>query len=190
MAEFNLEHFRANFKDGARGYLFYVKPQFPANIGSNANRAIYLVKSSSLPASTLEEINVPWQGYDYKLAGKYTFDDWTVTFNCDAEADIYTWYMGWQKKVHDPTSNEHGHPDEYMVDQIIQLLNRSGQVVLQYKLVNAWPSSIGAMELSYDSTEVASFEVTFKYMYHVIDRITYGNRVSFADTAATVASMV
>lgn len=190
MAEFNIEHFRANFRDGARGYLFYVKPQFPADIGSDANRAIYLVRSTSLPASTLEEVIVPWQGYDYKLAGKYTFEDWTVTFNCDADADIYTWYMSWMKRIHDPTSNEHGHPSDYMVDQIVQLLNTRGQVILQYKLVNAWIGSIGAMELAYDSTEIAQFEVSFKYMYHVIDRVTYGSMPSFADTAATIAGLV
>lgn len=190
MAEFNIESFRSNFRDGARGYLFYVKPQFPADIGSDANRAIYLVRSTSLPTTTLEEVVVPWQGYDYKLAGKYTFDDWTIMFNCDADADIYTWYMDWMRKVHDPVSNKHGHPNEYMEDQLVQLLNRDGQPVLQYKIVNAWPGSIGAMELAYDNAEVAQFEVTFKYMYHVIDRIRYdGQTPSFADTAATLASV-
>lgn len=171
MASFDLESFRANFTNGARGYLFYIKPQFPLAIGADVNRAVYLVKSGSLPSTSLEEINVPWQGYDYKLAGKYTYEDWAVTFNCDSNADIYTWFQDWMRVVHDPTSNVHGSPPAYMVDQIAELLGMDGEPVMRVKLVQAWPSAVGAMELSYDSTEVASFEVTFKYMYHVLDTI-------------------
>jgi len=171
---FDLESFRANFRDGARGYLFYVKPSFPIGVAADTNRAVYLVRSTSLPATTLEEVLVPWQGYDYKLAGKYTFEDWTVTFNCDAEADIHKWYLAWMRLIHDPTSNVHASPSTYMVDQQVELLGRDGEPVLKYKIVQAWPSSVAAMELAYDSTDVAQFEVTFKYMYHVIDKIPGG----------------
>lgn len=169
MPGFDIESFRSKFQAGARQYLFYVKPLFPVGIGADTDTATYLVRTASLPETTLEEILVNWQGFDYKMAGKLTFVDWTVTYNVDKDADISKWYLEWSRLILDPTTNVHGSPVDYMVDQQVELLGLDGEPTLKYKLIGAWPKVIGPVTLDYAAADVAQFDITWSYQYHVVD---------------------
>jgi len=180
MPAFDLDSFRANFKAGAKSYLFYVKPVFPLTIGANTEQATYLVNTSSLPAGTIEEQETAWQGYTYKVAGKSTFATWTVQYKVDALADIRRWFVGWQTLIHDPTTNIYSAPADYMVDQQVELLGNEGESITKYKLIGAWPSEIGEITLDYTATDLAIFDVTYTYQYHVVDGVSYGKPIAFA----------
>lgn len=169
MADFNLEGFKAGFGDGARGNLFYYIPNFPA-VTPSVPQAKFLVKSTSLPDTTLEEVTVNWQGYDFKYASKHTYSDFTVSFNVDKEAKIRLAFEDWVNKyIHDPETNKYGEFSEYMLDQRLQLLGYSGDVIMEYTLHDAWPKAIGAISLDYATADIATFEVTFTYSYHTIE---------------------
>jgi hypothetical protein len=167
---FNIDKFRSNFQAGARQYLFYMRPNMPVN-GFDPNKSIYLVRSTNLPEATLEETMVNWQGYDYKMASKYTYADWEVTFNVDIQADIHKWFTKWMELTHNSETNVHGLPAEYMADQRVQLLDLNGDPIITYLLLGAWPGTVGAIDLDYSGTEVAQFPVTFKYQRHEINYI-------------------
>ena len=86
---FDIDSYKAAFQGGARQYLFYYKPNFPTGIdGANTEIATFLVRATTLPETTTEEIMLNWQGFDFKVAGKYTYTDWTVTFNVDVHNKI------------------------------------------------------------------------------------------------------
>jgi hypothetical protein len=56
---FSIDQFRSNFKNGARGYLFYVVPNFPSKISVTTTvNPTYLVRSSSIPGRSVSEVNV------------------------------------------------------------------------------------------------------------------------------------
>jgi hypothetical protein len=164
---FNLDQFRAKFSGGARSYLFYFRPMFPAAFGITTEDAQYLVKTTSLPESTLTPITVPWQGYDFKMAGRHEYADLTVTFNVDINSRIRLAYERWSHFIHDPETNIYEMPDNYMQDQILYLLDYNGDPMLTYKLFGAWPTSIGAVTLDYSAIDVAQFDVTFSYQRHM-----------------------
>jgi hypothetical protein len=182
MAGFDIDSYRANFKAGARAYLFQCKPLFPAQIvNSNTDQATYLVRSSTLPAGTIEPITTNWQGFDFKMAGKLTYAEWSMMFNVDQDADVLKWYIDWQRLIHDPTSNQHSAPSDYMVDQVVEMLSLDGDPILKYKLVGAWPSTVEAVTLDYATNDVAQFSVMFNYQYHIVDRLVdYARVLSFA----------
>jgi hypothetical protein len=181
MPNFDIESFRAKFQAGSRAYLFYVKPIFPLGLGADTDTATYLVRAASLPETTNEEIVINWQGFDYKMAGKATYAAWAVTYNVDKDADILKWYLEWARIILDPTTNVHGSPVDYMVDQQVELIGLDGNAILKYKLVGAWPQSIGAVTLDYATSDVAQFDVTWTYQYHVVDRgVAYVSPPSFA----------
>lgn len=168
---FNIDSFKHNFINGARGYLFYVIPNFPPAVGSSGNfpNPVYLVRSSSIPSRTVEPISVPFQGYDYKIGGKSTVEDWTVTFTVDKEAGLYKKYMNWMDIIHNLETNFHGDPKDYMVDQSVQLLNNDGtDAILDVELFSCWPTSVASLELAYDGNEILTFDVTFAYLRHKI----------------------
>lgn len=174
MAKFDIDSYRSHFQGGARSYLFYYKPMFPSSVGADVDSATYLVRSTSLPETSIDEIALAWQGFDFKVAGKYTYSDWTVTFNVDADAKIQKNFQQWMSLIHDPTTNVYSNTADYMMDQQIDLLSLTGQPIMKYKLFACWPKSLGNISLDYSNNEVAQFDVTFAYLYHVTDNTVYG----------------
>lgn len=162
-SDFNIDAFKASFKDGARGYTFYVYVNNPY-ASQDAKTRAFTVRSSSIPGKTVEPVVLPWQGYEYKLGGRTTTEDWTVTFNVDVNADVYKDFIKWSNAVHNQTDNMHGNPDDYMQDQQVdQLSAQTGNPIMTAKLIGAWPSTVTPIELAYDNGEVATFDVTFSY---------------------------
>ena len=171
MDGFNLDAFRANLNVGARSYLFYMLPNFP--YGGDARTSGLLVRSTTLPASTIEEAAIPWQGYTYRIGSKQTFADWTVNFTLDSPDKVRLEYLRWMQKIHNPSTNVHDIPKNYLADQQVELLTPDGAgTVALYKLVGAWPSSVSEVTLDYSQSDIATFSVTYKYQYHEIDEVT------------------
>jgi hypothetical protein len=62
-------------------------------------------------------------------------------------------------------------PDQYKTDLIVQQFSKAGPsnssgVIRQYKFNGAFPTSVGAISLDWDSTNtIESFDVTFSYDY-------------------------
>jgi len=173
---FQLDKFITNFKGGLRSYMFFFIPNFPsfATINMSTNQAIYLVRSTSTPAAQFEIVQAAWQGFDYKAAGRKTFADFTVTFNCDNNAYIYKTYHKWHNEIRKTTDGKHKLPNEYMVDQNLQLLNPTdpSNVVMEYILKYAWPSNISEAQLDHAGNDITQFSVTFTYQYYTLAGIT------------------
>lgn len=175
-SRFDIDSYKANFTGGSRQYLFYFKPMFPGGVeGADTELATYLVRSTTLPETVTEEIMVNWQGFDFKFPGKYTYSDWTVTFNTDLEAKVLKMFNSWANVIHDPTTNFYKNPVKCMEDQHIDLLGLEGEPITRYTLTGAWPKSVGTATLDYSSNDVVQFDVTFTYIYHAADNVSYGN---------------
>ena len=75
----------SNFKaaligGGARPNLFEVElTTLPGGISWDADQFRYMCKAAQLPASTIAQIDVPFRGRIFKVAGDRTIDPWTVT---------------------------------------------------------------------------------------------------------------
>lgn len=167
MAGFNLDGFIGENADFARGYTFYITLANAPYVASEKQK--YLVRSSTLPASTITAAEVNWQGNVYKIGTTQEFAEWTVTYTCDWLDDIRRNYELWVKDIHNVQNNFHGDPKAYMADvELAHLSHQDGQSIMKYKLIKAWPSLVGEMTLDYASKEVATFDVTFTYQYHIV----------------------
>jgi len=163
---FNLENFTANFSGGARSYLFMYEPSFPEGSLSDTRR--YLVRSTTLPDSNIEELILNWQGLDFKVAGKQSYSDWTITFNVDQKYNIRNDFELWMNNI--SNRDKYGKMKDYMQDQNLLLLDYEGNRIGSVKLFNAWPKSVSAITLDYSAMDVAQFDVTFSYQYHEITK--------------------
>lgn len=173
---FSIDSFRTKFSDGARGYLFYITPTFPSvsAVGATSVDYAYLVRSSQIPTSALNEIQVPWQGHKYKLAATQQFGNFTITYSVDTNAALYTKYKNWMDYIHNPSTNVHGDPTSYMVDQTLQLIGGDGTtLIMGFKLYGAWVQNISEIALDYNNQDIATFSVTYAYQYHkIVDSLT------------------
>ena len=162
---FNLSDFMNNNKDFSRSYTFYADVPLDGFTGDEQR---YLVRNTSLPASTITPLETNWQGNIYKMGSTQEFTDFTITYSVDVQDKIRDAYLLWMSQIHEPATNAHGLPLTYMRDITLTHLNHiDGSDLMQYKLIGAWPSMIGELMLDYSSKEIASFDVTFTYQYHI-----------------------
>ncbi len=155
-------------------------------------RAEFLVKTAQLPASTIGTIDVPFRGRMLKVAGDRTFEPWSVTVINDGEFGIRKAFETWSRGINALTENvsQLGYGDDnpgYCVDLEVFQLSRDGKtpnktpqsitaggvdgmdVVRAYKFYDAWPSSLSAIDLSYESNDqIEEFTVEFQYNYYEV----------------------
>lgn len=182
MTGFNLTEFMSNSRDFARAYLFEADIK---KFGKDGH-GMY-VKSTKLPEHTIGEIETDFQGNKYKIASTSEVQDFSISFNSDVEDQLRNKFVTWMLEIHNPATNLHGTPGNmgsgYFSDIILKHLNGQGNAIMIYGLHGAWPKSIGELTLDYSTKEIATFDVTFSYQYHLAMQ-------SNASNAAQVVSQV
>ena len=187
MSNFHIEGLKAQIGDYARPYLFYVSiDELPpglndkfftvggasdrmGNMEGRSNQRQFLVRSTSLPASQIDQIPIAYQGLTYKIGSTHTFADWSCTYNIDGNSDIRHFFLQWASLIHNPITNRHCSPSRYFGKVFLSHVNGHGQTIQEYKLIGAWPSTVGEVSLDYsEKGNVASFQVTFQYQWHEI----------------------
>jgi len=178
----SIQDFKTALKGGgARPNLFeVVLTSFPGGAEFSATEFSVLCKAANLPASNIASIDVPFRGRTFKVAGDRTFDTWTITVINDEDFKIRTAMEAWMQFVGQYADGSgSSNPDSYMVDALVKQLKRSpstvggnnvtGQgleVAKQYKFYDIFPTSISAIDLSYDTADtIEEFTVDFQVQY-------------------------
>lgn len=183
MVDFNLNAFMSTYGDYARSYLFKCTVNKLNAFGVRDHE--YLVKSTRLPESTIDEIESDWQGMKYKIGGTQQFTDFTVSFNMDVGGNIRTAFLKWMGVIHNPETSIHSDPTVYFTDIKLDHLNGQFRKIMTYELIGAWPKSVGEVSLDYAAKEIATFDVTFSYQYHRISEGTSGIASTGTNITAT-----
>lgn len=173
MSEFNIGGFQSLINSGSRPNLFEV------NLGSRTGSlASFLVTAASLPGRTVGTASVFYRGREYKLAGDMVFAPWTTTIINDSNLVLRSVLENWMNESIENTDtktapgNPEGVPTGYFDDLIVNQLDRSGQVIRSYRLVNAWPSDISEVGLSFDANDqISSFTCTWQYQTIIVSTV-------------------
>ena len=157
---------------GARPNLFECELNFPTDAPLAATtedlslKTRFLVKAANLPASTLGIIDVPFRGRNLKIAGDRTFDPWTITVINDTDFLIRTAFERWMNLInkHEDAAGKID-PSHYQQNAVVKQFGRALTtgimptskvaipVLKQYKFYGVFPTSVSAIDLSYDSSD-------------------------------------
>jgi len=181
---FSIEEFMSNTMDFSRSYLFEWIPFWPSGITGGFGDK-YLVRSTTLPESSVEQISIEYQQIDYKMAIKRTFTDWTVSLYLDKDGSVRWKFEEWINKINKVYENsnnkfENGIKGNYRTNQEFYLLDNNAEQRLSINMYNVWPRSVGQISLDYGSQEFAHFDVTFSYDWHRVNKPTEGSPVDFS----------
>lgn len=168
---------------GARPNLFEVELNFPAAIPGldeikKDTSYRMMIKAAQLPASNLVSIPVAFRGRQLKVSGDRTFDPWQIQVVNDGDFKIREAFEKWANyivKVSDGSGTVN--PAEYQVDWVVHQLGRAPYTddavnnneipkLRSYKFSGCWPSTVGAIDLSYESVDtIEEFPVTLEVQY-------------------------
>jgi hypothetical protein len=155
---------------GARPNLFRVIVPFPVASGASAGTTLrnsFLCKAAQLPASSIGNIEVPFRGRTINLAGDRTFESWTITVINDVDFSIRDGFEQWMNFINTHATNTGiATPISYKQDLEVIQLDKSGAPLKSYTFRGAYPTSVAAIDLSYDTTDsIEEFTVEFQIDY-------------------------
>jgi hypothetical protein len=166
---FNINTFRQKLNGGSKANLFRIEIEPDTTIeGVDLSNLSILCKSGAIPAFTLGVIEVPFRGRRIKIPGDRTYADWTATIVNDDSQNVRKSFDNWMKNIIDVDGENslRDGTDSYRCKITVKQLRPDGTVARVYDLIDAFPTDVSAIDLSYDTTDaVQEFTVTFQYHY-------------------------
>ena len=183
----NIIDFKSKLNGGVRPNLYQVDIDFPARAIGALNGATkstlmgetrYLCRSTSLPTHSQGLIEVPFRGRFLKIPGDRTFEAWTATFYNTADFNLRAAFENWINIANQTDENIGvvGGLDALFADVTVRQLSKDSKggknsVLRTYRLVDAWPTSVGAINVAFDSNDaLEEFDVEFQYQYLDADK--------------------
>jgi hypothetical protein len=161
---FNINEIKSQLQfGGARPNLFQVTFSNPAN-NAGFLKVPVMVTSASIPASGIQEINVPFMGRNIKVAGDRTdFPAWQVDVMNDEDFLIRNGLEEWHNRINGLETNVRTMTNYKSEAQVIQYA-KDGSILRTYHFHGIWPGPIGEIRLSWqDNNTIETFPVAFNY---------------------------
>ena len=156
---FAVAQFKSNLKQGgARPALFKVEFQYPSGITTPPTKAEFLVKSTTIPASTIGAYDVYYHGKAIKVAGDRSFDTWDTTIINDEDFGIRNTLENWMNSISNHKLNtrdkgvfntSEGAEAKYKKDLKVTQFSKSGKKLRTYSFIGAWPSALSTINLDW-----------------------------------------
>ena len=174
-ADFSVTKFKAGLQQGgARPSLFKVKFQYPIGISAPPTKSEFLVKSTTIPASTIGSYDVFYHGKAIKVAGDRTFETWDTTIYNDEDFGIRNALESWMAAISDHSLNTrdtsyvakpHSEGDNalYKKDLRVTQFSKGGEELRTYTFKGAWPSALSTINLDWATQEIEEFTCTWLY---------------------------
>ena len=173
-----LSNFKSVLKGGgARPNLFEVEmTTLPGGIAWDADNFRFMCKATNLPASNIANIDVPFRGRIFKVAGDRTIDTWTITIINDEAFALRKAFEEWVNLIAKLDNNLGATlPESYMTNASVFQLGRGSVtssrdntgdrnvVLAEYEFIDIFPTEVSQIDLSYDSSDtIEEFTVTFQ----------------------------
>ena len=152
---------------GARPNLFEVElTTLPAGIAWPSDNFRYMCKAAQLPASVIANIDIPFRGRIFKVAGDRTIEPWSITVINDEDFRIRKAMEEWVDRIAKLENNLGAtDPSAYMVNAKVFQLGRGATVssstnagdrnavLREYEFIDIFPTSVSSIDLSYDSSD-------------------------------------
>ena len=176
----NISQFKSKLiGGGARPNLFEVElTTLPPNVVSDWDADIFqfMCKAAALPAQNIANIDIPFRGRIFKVAGDRTIDTWTITVINDEDFRFRNAFENWTQQIANLDDNMGTtDPSAYMVDAKVYQLGRGSEkssqnnggsenvVLKEYEFQNIFPTNVSAIDLSYDTGDtIEEFTVEFQ----------------------------
>ena len=179
---FNVTKFKSNLsKGGARPSLFRVELQYPFAIQSflsslfSPNQASFLIKTTTIPASTIGSYDVFYHGKAIKVAGDRTFETWDTTIINDEDFGIRKVLEEWMNAISNhslntrdkdkfpPNDKVEGSNASYKSTLKVTQFSKGGEELRTYTFKGAWPSALSTINLDWGTQEIEEFTCTWLY---------------------------
>jgi len=155
-----IDSFKNEFKGGVRANLFSCSISSDWLEAHGQAPVQFFVKGTSIPASTVGNIDVPYQGRQLKVPGDRTYADWTATLFNDPGMIIHGKFINWMSAIQHHARNYQATYDIYGTGTVTQF-HRDGNPLASFE-IDMYPTELAAIDVAWDSNDaVEEYAVTF-----------------------------
>ena len=129
----------------------------------------YLVKAAARPSIQFETIVLDHINIKRKLQGKGDWQDINITLYDPIVPSGAQSVMEWVRLGHESITGRRGYADFYKKDITFYMLGPVGDKIEQWTIKGAFINSANFGDLSFDSNEPATVELTLSYDYAILE---------------------
>jgi len=129
----------------------------------------YMVKASSRPSITFNEIELDHINLKRKLKGKATWNDLTLTLYDPITPSAAQAVMEWVRLSHEAVTGREGYAEFYKKDIDLWLLGPVGDKVEQWKIKGAWIKEFAGGDFDWSDDTPAEVTLTISYDYSILE---------------------
>jgi hypothetical protein len=172
---FKVTDFKSNLKGGgARPSLFYadLDAAFTKLGIPFPNKSQFLIKGTTIPASTLGTYEVFFHGKSVKVAGDRTFDTWDTTIINDEDFGIRHAIENWMELISNHklntrdtsiTSKLEGENADYKQTLSVTQFGKGGKGLRKYDFLGAFPTALSTINLDWGTADIEEYTCTWTY---------------------------
>lgn len=130
------------------------------------------VESVSIPETSVDTIEVNFKGRKTMFAGRDASSHTvSVTFWDTESREVYNFFKNWMENgISNSITGGGVTRDLYATHMLIQTFAHDSQTVTgTNRLTNVFPTAIGDIQLSYDTSDHMKVEVTFSYDSNIVE---------------------
>ena len=165
--------------------MFQVEMSFPPSVVADETEATldgtFLIQAAQLPASNVGNIEVPFRGRKLKVSGDRSFENWSITVTNDVTFRIRKAFEEWSEKIQNHNYALGANTlVEYFGSAIVRQLDRDANQLRSYRFEGIWPTEVGAIDLSFDTTDTVE-------TYNVVLCVQYWSAIELGDPETSAA---
>jgi len=138
---------------------------------SDTSRLIQLYcEQASLPGMAYASTPVRSFGENREIVYERNFEPITLTFYVDRKMSVLRFFNDWMDAIVNPNTRESSYYDDYTTQMSITMQDTADNDTYEVVFYEVYPKSVAAIQLDYNSKDVAKLAVTFNYKYHINKR--------------------
>lgn len=140
------------------------------NLGENnwMRDALLLCDQVQIPGTNFNTADMRTFGEIRKTPYERLYDDVNISFYVDTQMTVKLLFDNWMTYIQDPGTRNFNYYDDYVSDIVIEVQDTKNQSRYGIKLFEAYPKSIGAIQLDHSNKDIMKLSVNFAYKYYHI----------------------
>lgn len=130
--------------------------------------ALLLCDQVQLPGTNYNTSDLRTFGESRKTPYERLYEDVNMSFYVDTAMTVKLLFDNWMTYIQDPGTRNFNYYDDYTADIVIEIQDVKNQSRYAVKLFEAYPKSIGAIQLDHANKDIMKLSVNFAYKYYHI----------------------
>jgi hypothetical protein len=141
-----------------------------------------------LPGTNFNTAEMRTYGEVRKAPYERLYEDINMSFYVDTDMSVKLFFDYWMNQIQNPVTRNFNYYENYTSDIVLEIQDIKNNTRYNMKLFEAFPKSIGAVQMDYNSKDIMKLSVNFAYKYYhvgALEGLQKGDIIGYPGTSNT-----